>query len=131
MLRQNILPVVLAAIWISVSEFFRNEFLLQAHWHNHYASMGLDFPNAPVNGMVWGLWSLGLAIGLQSILRKFEFWRAIALTWFMAFVLMWLVTGNMAVLPLGLLVYAIPLSIVEVTVAAWILHRLSKAERPD
>jgi hypothetical protein len=69
---------------------------------------------------------LGLAIGLQTVLRKFEFWQAVALTWFMGFVLMWLVTGNMAVLPFGILVYAIPLSIIEVAVAALIIRHMPR-----
>lgn len=126
MVRLTIVPVILAALWISASEFFRNELLLQRFWHDHYAAMGLDFPNDPMNRMVWGIWSLGLAIGLQSVLRKFEFWQAVALTWFMGFVLMWLVTGNMAVLPFGILVYAIPLSIIEVAIAAVIIRRMSR-----
>ena len=126
MVRQTIVPVILAALWISASEFFRNELLLQRFWHDQYAAMGLDFPNDPMNGMVWGIWSLGLAIGLQTVLRKFEFWQAVALTWFMGFVLMWLVTGNMAVLPFGILVYAIPLSIIEVAVAALIIRRMPR-----
>jgi hypothetical protein len=44
----------------------------------------------------------------------------------MGFVLMWLVTGNMAVLPFGILVYAIPLSIIEVAVAALIIRHMPR-----
>ncbi len=54
-LRKVFLPTVSAAIWFSFSKFVRNEFLIKSQWINHYAEMGLDFPDAPVNGMVWGL----------------------------------------------------------------------------
>jgi hypothetical protein len=46
----------------------------------------------------------------------------------MAFVLMWLVIGNMDVLPLGLLWVALPLSILEVTVAAIIIRALADGQ---
>ena len=40
--------------------------------------------------------------------------------------MMWLVIGNMGVLPYGLLVYAIPLSMLETLVAAFIVKRLNR-----
>ncbi len=40
----------------------------------------------------------------------------------MAFVMMWLVIGNLSVLPYGLLVYAIPLSILESFIATLIIN---------
>jgi hypothetical protein len=43
----------------------------------------------------------------------------------MAFVLMWIVTGNLGVLPFKLLLYAIPLSILETFLAALIIKKLS------
>lgn len=41
------------------------------------------------------------------------------------FVLMWLVIGNMAVLPFGILPVAIPLSALEVIVAAFIIFKMA------
>jgi len=40
-----ILPVLLATIWISISEFVRNELLLKSLWTNHYKELGLTFPS--------------------------------------------------------------------------------------
>jgi hypothetical protein len=46
MIKKTILPVVLATIWISISEFVRNEFILKSYWTDHYEGMGLFFlPN--------------------------------------------------------------------------------------
>jgi hypothetical protein len=64
--------LLLATIWISKSEFVRNEFLLKSYWTNHYESMGLGFPSEPVSGAVWGIWSLCFAIAICIIAKKFS-----------------------------------------------------------
>lgn len=122
---KNLLGILAATVWISLSEFVRNEWLLKHFWVNHYKALGLEFPSAPVNGMIWGLWSFCLAIGIFYLLKRLSVWQSVAIAWWMGFVMMWLVTGNMMVLPLGILFYAIPLSMLEVAVAAAILRKLS------
>jgi hypothetical protein len=121
MLKKIILPVFLATIWISISEFARNEFLVKSYWTEHYEGLGLTFPSEPLNGAVWGLWSLLFAIAIFIISRKFSLWQTTFLSWLMAFVMMWVVIGNLNILPYGLLVYGIPLSFLESFVAAWII----------
>ncbi|MCB0424973.1 MAG: hypothetical protein KDD13_10080, partial [Mangrovimonas sp.] len=66
-LKNTILPILLATVWISISEFVRNEFLLKSYWTDHYESMGLIFPSESINGAVWGIWSLCFAIGIYII----------------------------------------------------------------
>lgn len=122
-LKKTILPIFLATVWISFSEFIRNEFLLKSYWSNHYQNMGLTFPSELVNGAIWGLWSLCFAIAIFIISKKFSFWQTIFLSWFTGFVLMWLVVGNMGVLPFNLLYFAIPLSFLEVLVATFIIQK--------
>ncbi len=124
LLRKTILPILLATVWISASEFFRNEVLLKSYWTEHYASLGLVFPSEPVNGALWGLWSLLFAIAVYIIARRFNLWQTTLLAWFTAFVLMWVVIGNMNVLPYGILPVAVPLSLLEAFVAAWIIKKL-------
>ena len=123
---KKILPVLLATIWISVSEFVRNEFLLKSFWVNHYKSMGLTFPSEPVNGAVWGIWSLIFALSVYAISKRFTLVETTLLSWKVAFVMMWLVIGNMGVLPYGILVYAIPLSMLEAFIAAFIIKKLDR-----
>ena len=125
MLKKTVLPILLAAVWISFSEFFRNEFLFNDIWQNHYQALGLKFPSEPINGAVWGLWSLLFAVALYLISRKFNTKETTFIGWFMAFVLMWVVTGNMDVLPFKILLYAVPLSILETFVATWIIVKLA------
>lgn len=125
-LKNIILPIFFATVWISISEFVRNEFLLKLYWTDHYKSLGLVFPSEPINGAVWGLWSLCFAISIYTIAKKFSLAQTTAIAWFMGFVLMWIVTGNMSVLPFGILVFAIPLSVLETFLAALMIKKMTK-----
>jgi hypothetical protein len=124
-MKKTVLPIFLAAVWIGVSEFARGQFLLKSYWTDHYAKLGLVFPMKPVNGAVWGVWSLLFAVTIFIISRKFNLVQTFLLSWFVTFVLMWVVIGNMGVLPLGILVFAVPLSVLETFVAAYIIKKLA------
>jgi hypothetical protein len=124
-LKKTVLPIFLAAVWIAASEFARGQFLLKPYWVDHYAKLGLVFPMKPVNGAVWGVWSFLFAVAVYVISRKFSLVQTFLLSWFVAFVLMWVVIGNLGVLPYGLLVFAVPLSLLEAFVAACIVKKLS------
>jgi hypothetical protein len=121
--KNTVLPVLLSTIWISLSEFVRNEFLFKNYWEDHYQSLGLIFPAEPINGMIWGLWSLFFAIAIWIIADKFSLFQTTFIAWFVGFVLMWVVTWNMGVLPLSILKFAIPLSVLEAFLASWIIFR--------
>ena len=121
-----VIPVLLATIWISLSEFVRNEILLKSHWNSHYKAMGLIFPSEPANGAIWALWSLLFAILIFILLKKFSFLQGTFLAWFAGFIMMWVVIGNMNVLPYSILYLAIPLSFLETFLAAYIIHKVVK-----
>ncbi len=125
-IKSTVLPILLATIWISISEFFRNEFLLKAAWNNHYESLGLLFPSDQINGAIWGLWSLCYAVAIYVISRRFTLMETTALSWFIGFVLMWIVVGNMGVFPFKILYLAFPLSILEAFLASYIIFTLSR-----
>jgi len=125
-LKKTILPVLLASIWISISEFVRNEFLVKSYWTEHYGNLGLVFPAEPINGAVWGLWSLLFAIAIYIISKKFTLIETTFLSWFVGFVLMWVVVWNMSVLPARILIIAGPLSILEAFLASFIIKTLQK-----
>jgi hypothetical protein len=126
MLKKTILPVLLATIWISISEFLRNEVMFKRYWIEHYASHGMEFPSEPINGAMWGLWSLLFAISIFVITRKFNVLESSILAWVFGFVMMWVVLGNLSVLPFGLLLYAVPLSMLEVFLAVWIIKKVAR-----
>lgn len=128
-LKKTILPILFATIWISLSEFLRNEILVKSYWTDHYAGLGLVFPSAPINGALWGLWSLLFAIAIFVIAKKFPLLPTTFLAWFVGFVLMWVVLGNLGVLPKGLLYLAIPLSLLETFLAALIIDKMSGRQK--
>jgi hypothetical protein len=123
-IKKTILPILIATIWISISEFVRNEFLLKSFWTDHYESMGLNFPSEPINGIIWGIWSLCFAISIYIFAKKFTLMQTTFIAWFVGFVFMWLVIGNLNVLPFGILPFAIPLSILEAFLASLIVKKV-------
>jgi hypothetical protein len=124
--RKTILPILLATMWIGIAEFIRNELLVKSYWTNHYEKLGMKFPSEPIHGAIWGLWSLFFAVSIFVISRRFSLVQTTFLSWFVGFVLMWVVIGNMGVLPIGVLYLAVPLSLLEVFVAAVIIGKTSR-----
>ena len=123
---RSITAIILTGIWVSASEFLRNQFLLATYWKSHYQSLGLVFPSRPVNGMMWGLWSFLFAVAIFIIAKRFSLIQTTLLSWFMGFILMWIALWNLSVLPGGILVYAIPLSLVEAFTGSWICKKMQK-----
>lgn len=123
------LSILEAGVWISISEFLRNQFLLIDTWREHYNSLGLEFPEDPINGAIWGIWSFSFALLIWMINRKNSFLTTTLMAWLAGFVLMWLVTGNMLVLPFEILTLAIPLSVIEVVLAVWIIRKLDPSHK--
>ncbi len=121
---KKLLPIAAAGIWITASEFVRNEFLLKSQWAGHYAALGLRFETLPVNGVLWMVWSFALAFVVFKLLEKFSLKETVALAWLAAFPMMWITIYNLQVLPLATLVAAVPLSLIEVAVAALAIEKL-------
>jgi hypothetical protein len=123
--RNVALAILSATVWISLSEFVRNQYLVRSFWVQHYQGLGLQFPSDPVNGAVWGLWSVVFAVVIFLLSRKFSLIQTVALSWVIGFLMMWLVIGNLGVLPFGILPYAIPLSLLEAFLATLIIRALA------
>jgi len=121
---KDTLSVVVAAIWISISEFARNQFLVKSYWTKHYQDLGLKFPSESVNGAVWGVWSLLFAVFIYFLARKFSLIQTTLLAWFAGFLMMWVVIGNLGVLPYGMLFIAVPLSLLEALIASLVIIRI-------
>lgn len=130
-IRRHLAPVFAATVWISLCEFLRNELWLKHLWVGHYAKLGLAFPDAPMNNATWGLWALALAASLKWLLTRFPRGESALLAWLIAFGLMWIVTGNLGVLPLAILPYAVPFSLIEVYGASWLLEVTAPRHTPD
>lgn len=125
-MKRKFASITAAGIWITFSEFVRNEFLLKNYWVNHFRSLGLEFETKPINGFLWLVWSFALAYILFRLMEKFSFRQAIFLAWLPAFFMMWITVYNLQTLPLGLLIFAVPLSLLEVLVAALIHNKIAR-----
>jgi len=66
------------------------------------------------------------AIAIFIISKKFSFIQTTFLSCFVGFVLMWIVVWNMRVLPTGLMLLAVPLSLLETFLAGLIIQRLTR-----
>lgn len=124
-MKKEVWALLAIFIWISGTLFLRNEILLKDYWINHYEQLGITFPSEPINGIVWVIWSLLFAIAIFIFSKKFNLVNTALISWFTGFVLVEIVVGNMGVLPFGILVYAIPMSLVEVFVAALLAKRIA------
>lgn len=122
-MKKTVLPILLSTVWISISEVFRNSFLLHEKWISHYQNFGQIFPEKPINGAVWGIWALVFSVVIFILSKRFSFWETLGLGWGIGFVLMWLVIGNLGVLPFSILPFAIPLSLLEIFGAVWMCRK--------
>lgn len=125
--KKTILPILLSTIWISISEFVRNELIVKKYWTEHFNALNLVFPSEPLNGAMWGVWSMMLAVAIFLMAKKFSLIQTTLISWFMAFAMMWVVIGNLGVLPYGILYAAIPLSLLEAFIASYIIKKFSSA----
>jgi len=125
-MKKIVLSIVLSGLWITFSEFLRNEFLLKEYWVNQFNSLGLTFETLPINGILWMVWSFTLAFLLFKFLQKFSMKETIILSWLPSFFMMWIVVFNLQTLPLNIVffVFAIPLSIIEILVAIIIIKKI-------
>jgi hypothetical protein len=71
------------------------------------------------------MWSLVFAVTIFFLSKKLSFVELVIISWIYGFVMMWLVIGNLLVLPSKILVFAVPLSVVEVVVANFIIYKLT------
>ena len=120
-----VLTILLSGLWVNASEFFRNNILLKHYWVEHFKSLGMVFPSEPRNGLIWVVWGFLYAAAIYSLSRYTSLVKATMLAWLFGFVLMWLATWNLNVLPLAILVFAVPLSLVETLGAVYLSQRLS------
>ena len=127
-MKNHVRAIILSGIWMNISEFVRNEWVLQDLWQEGFGAIGLSFPSAPVNGAIWGLWTFLFVSLLSLVCTRFTVLQSILISWCYGFVLLWLAMWNMAVLPVGILWLAVPWSLAEVSVAAYICQKILQSD---
>ena len=122
---RKFLAVILTCFWVNASEFFRNEYLLKSFWVSHFKSLGMIFPAEPINGIIWLVWGFLFSVAIYLFSKKYNLLQTALISWFVGFVLLWLVTINLNVLPVPILIYAVPLSLLETFVGSFICFKVS------
>ena len=117
-MRRFALATLVVGFWITIAEFLRNELFLKEQWFAKYDDLGLTIPLAPVNLAAWAAWGFILAGCVTAMSRRMSYSETLFVSWLLAFVLVWIILGNLAVLPYGTLALAIPTSFLELAVAA-------------
>lgn len=120
--QKYVFAIISACIWMNVSEFVRNELILKKYWIDGFQNIGLIFPSAPINGIIWGLWALIFVICLTWLITKFSVLKSTIISWILGFTLLWIAMWNMNILPAGILYLAIPWSFIEVFLASLIIQ---------
>jgi hypothetical protein len=125
-LKKIIVPILVTGIWINISETVRWMFLVESYWLEKYQILNLTFPNETINMIAWMLWGFFHATVIFILSRRYNLFHTAVLSWFVAFVMMWLVVWNVGVLPTGMLWFNIPLSLLEAFIGAYICIRFFK-----
>ena len=123
--KKTLLPILLTGIWINVSGTIRWIFLVKSYWVEYYRKLDLIFPTESINGVTWVIWGFIIAIFIFIISRKFNLVQTTLITWFLVFVMQWVVLWNIAMFPVNTLWTIIPLSFIEVFIGALICKRTS------
>ena len=123
-MKRYFLAVAASGVWMNASEFIRNELVIKHVWVGGFEEIGLSFPSAPVNGLVWVVWAFIFCAVLAALNMRFNVLKSAIICWVTGFGLLWIAMWNIGILPKGLLYWAVPWSFVEVYVAAFICSRI-------
>ncbi|MCX6135863.1 MAG: hypothetical protein NTU47_18825 [Ignavibacteriales bacterium] len=116
--------IVLLAVWINCAETLRWMLYTKPRFDGHFQRMGLELPNKPINGILWIMWGVVIAVIVFMLSKKFSLWQTTIITWLAVFVLVWIALWNSAVLPLEILPVVVPLSLITIFIAALIAKKL-------
>jgi hypothetical protein len=123
-MKRYALAVLASGTWVNLCEFLRNEVVLKGQWEGLYEELGLEFPDAPINAALWVVWGFVFSACLVTLRQKLSSTETCLVGRVMGFVLMWIVIGNLQVLPLGILPIAVPWSMVEVGLAVFLAQQI-------
>lgn len=124
---KNAIAILAAAVWLSLLEFLRDQYLVQSYRIEQNQLHGSMYREEPLMGSAAGIWSLFLAIYIFLVTRKLGNWYATIAAFSGCLLLMWVINGDLRVMPVRLILFAIPLILLESFIAVWIIRRISPA----
>jgi hypothetical protein len=123
--------VLLNAIWINASEIFRYFIFIMPMMREAFPQVPNIAPMDPFVFAIWGVWDMLLIVLATGFMRLwFERFGhgtammlgAATLYWLGSFVFFWAAAYNMGFATFQIVCIALPLSWLELTIAAWIVR---------
>ena len=127
--KKTIVPIIITGIWINISETVRWMLLVESYWLDKYKDLNLTFPGETINMIVWMLWGFLHATVIFILSRRYNLLQTTFLSWFVAFVMMWVIVWNVGVLPTDMLWFNAPLSLLEAFIGAYICIKFFKPSK--
>jgi len=128
-IKKTIVPILITGIWINVSETVRWMLIIESYWIEKYQGLNLTFPNETINMFMWMIWGFFFATTIFILSKKYSLIQTTIFSWFVAFAMMWVIVWNIGVLPIEMLWYNIPLSLLEAFIGALICKNLFKVSK--
>jgi hypothetical protein len=126
----SVWQVLLLAVWINLSESVRWILYSKPQIDARFQSIGLTLPNNAISGILWMIWGGIIAFMIFIVSQKFTLVQTALFIWVGVFVMHWILLWNYAMLPLGILPVAVPLSLIEIFIAALIAKKLQPHASP-
>lgn len=133
--KKFLLLVLITSIWIHISEILRFFIIVLPEMRRSLAPLPQAIPIDGIRLFIWGIWDTVLTIAIVYITwictKHFGKTTKAALlssvvSWTTFFLLFWIAMVNMNLSKLSLLIYTLPLTLIETTIGAWICIKLLK-----
>ena len=121
---KSVWQVFLVAVWINFSETIRWMLYSKSKFEALYQSRGLTLPRGPINMILWVIWGVVIASFVFVLARRLSLLHATVLSWLATFITTWIMLWNFDILPLDMLWVVVPLSLLEIFIAALISAKL-------
>ncbi|MFC2129262.1 hypothetical protein ACFLQX_00625 [Bacteroidota bacterium] len=122
--KKTFLPILLTGLWINLFETIIWILLVKSYWIDRYNEMNIEFIEETINFVVWGIWGFSFAAVIFILAKKFSLIQTTFLSWFIVFIMMWMVVYNAGVLPTKMLWFNAPLSFIGTFAAVWICKKM-------
>ena len=124
--KKTILSIFLIGIWINISITIGWVLILESYWVEKFKNLNLDFPTALFNNIMWMIWGFMLASVIYMLSKKFTTFQTTFLSWFVAFIMPWTMIWTIGVLPIEMLLFNIPNTLLVTYIGALISNKLLK-----
>ena len=126
--KKAIWQILLVSLWINIFETLRWMLFARPYIDMHFKAANLVLPNEPVNNILWLIWEIIIAVMIFIISKKYKVLQTTFIVWITVYVMHWIALWNFAVLPINILLLAVPLSFINVLVGALICSRFISKE---